>query len=105
MVTTRSPPASDFMTTMPRCSDTTLPTMAAWPPSWRTVERASWGPDVSVLASVETVRDARVAMARGYAAALVVFAFERESAYRMTWKATGVDPHTATSARRHPCRR
>src|SRR5262249_22070915 len=50
---------------------------------WRTVDRASWGPDVSVLASVETARDARVAMARGYAAALVVFAFERESAYRV----------------------
>lgn len=49
--------------------------------AWRSVARASWGDAVSVLASVETVRDARAAMARGYAAAVVVTAFERESAY------------------------
>jgi hypothetical protein len=36
-----------------------------------------------VLASVETVRDARQAMARGYAAAVVVSAFERENAYQI----------------------
>lgn len=49
--------------------------------AWRTVSRESWGESVSVLASVETVRDARAAMARGYAAAVVVSAFEREGAY------------------------
>jgi hypothetical protein len=49
--------------------------------AWRTVARESWGDAVSVLASVETVRDARVAMAAGYAAAVVVAAFERSSAY------------------------
>jgi hypothetical protein len=49
--------------------------------AWRTVARASWGEAVSVLASVETVRAARQAMARGYAAAVVVSAFEREGAY------------------------
>jgi hypothetical protein len=49
--------------------------------SWRTVSRDSWGDAVSVLASVETVRDAREAMAKGYAAAVVVSAFERSSAY------------------------
>jgi hypothetical protein len=49
----------------------------------RTVARQSWGDAVSVLASVETVRDARDAMARGYAAAVVVAAFEREAAYRI----------------------
>jgi hypothetical protein len=36
-----------------------------------------------VLASVETVRDARAAMAREYAAAIVVCAFERPSAYQI----------------------
>ena len=51
--------------------------------SWRAVPRASWGEAVSVLASVETVRDAREAMAKGYAAAVVVAAFERPSAYRI----------------------
>jgi hypothetical protein len=49
--------------------------------AWRAVPRASWGEAVSVLASVETVRDARAAMAKGYAAAVVVAAFERPSAY------------------------
>jgi hypothetical protein len=49
--------------------------------AWRTVPRKSWGDAVSVLASVETVREAREAMAKGYAAAVVVAAFERESAY------------------------
>jgi hypothetical protein len=49
--------------------------------SWRAVPRASWGEAVSVLASVETVRDARDAMAKGYAAAVVVAAFERAAAY------------------------
>jgi hypothetical protein len=51
--------------------------------AWRSVARASWGDSVSVLASVETVRDARQAMAKGYAAAVVVSAFERESTYRI----------------------
>jgi hypothetical protein len=49
--------------------------------AWRTVPRASWGDAVSVLASVETAREAREAIAKGYAAAVVVAAFERESAY------------------------
>jgi hypothetical protein len=47
------------------------------------VARESWGDAVSVLASVETVRDARAAMARGYAATVVVASFEREGAYRI----------------------
>ena len=51
--------------------------------SWRTVSRHSWGGAVSVLASVETVRDAREAMAQGYAAAVVVAAFEKDSAYQV----------------------
>lgn len=51
--------------------------------AWRTVSRESWGHSVSVLASVETVRDAREAMAKGYAAAVVVSSFERDSAYQI----------------------
>jgi hypothetical protein len=49
--------------------------------AWRTVARESWGDAVSVLAPVETVREARETMKPGYAAAVVVSAFERESAY------------------------
>jgi hypothetical protein len=51
--------------------------------AWKSVPRASWGEAVSVLASVETVHDARAAMAGGYAAAVVVATFERASAYRI----------------------
>src|SRR5262249_1964855 len=49
--------------------------------AWRTVPRECWGDAVSVLASVETVREAREAMAPGSPAALVVAAFERQGAY------------------------
>ena len=49
--------------------------------AWRTVSRKSWGECISILASVETVRDAWHAMAQGYAAAIVVSTFERETAY------------------------
>lgn len=42
--------------------------------AWRKVPRAAWG-TVSVLASVESIPDARRAMARGYAAAVIVPAF------------------------------
>ena len=39
--------------------------------SWRSIPRATWR-GVSVLASVETITDAKRAMKRGYAAAIVV---------------------------------
>src|SRR5262249_13878427 len=61
--------------------------------AWRTVSRDSWGDAVSVLASVETVREARDAMARGYAAAVVVAAFERPSAYPIDGTAVVPCPH------------
>lgn len=46
---------------------------AAWTytHSWRGIRRSAWGPGVSVLASCETTQDARRAMDRGYAVALV----------------------------------
>jgi hypothetical protein len=40
--------------------------------SWRRVTRAAWGASISVLASVESAADARLAIARGYAPAIVV---------------------------------
>lgn len=48
--------------------------------AWRNVKRESWG-DVSVFASCETVEDTRAAMARGYAAAIVVPHHESDKAY------------------------
>jgi hypothetical protein len=50
--------------------------------SWRDVPRKDWGSSVSVLASTESARDAKEAMKKGYAVALVVPHHESESAYR-----------------------
>jgi hypothetical protein len=61
--------------------------------AWRTVARSSWGQAVSVLASVETVREAREAMAKGYAAAVVVSAFERPGAYPIDGTTVVPCPH------------
>ncbi len=48
--------------------------------AWRAVPRPAWG-EVSVLASCETPWQAERAMAKGYAAALVVDRYRSESAY------------------------
>ena len=50
------------------------------------VPRAAWGSDISVLASCETPDHVTAAARRGYAAALVVPYFSRESAYRLAEK-------------------
>ena len=50
---------------------------------WRKVPRSAWGPDVSVLASVERPEDVAAARRQGYAAALVVDEFERDTAYEL----------------------
>lgn len=43
--------------------------------TWRTIDRAMWGDDVSVLASIEHPTQAKEARARGYASAIVVDEF------------------------------
>ncbi len=48
--------------------------------AWRDVERSSWG-KVSVFASCESTEDAKLAMSRGYAAALVVDSHAQDKAY------------------------
>jgi hypothetical protein len=48
--------------------------------AWRSVSRSSWG-NVSILASCETVSDTKLAMAKGYAAAVVVDAHQSDKAY------------------------
>jgi hypothetical protein len=49
--------------------------------AWREVARASWG-NVSILASCEAMPDARVAMKKGYAAAVVVAEHRSAVAWR-----------------------
>lgn len=49
--------------------------------AWRDVLRVSWGPDISVLASVENPADVELARSRGYATAIVVDRFPQEQAY------------------------
>jgi len=49
--------------------------------AWRDVARASWG-NVSVLASCETIQETVEAMAKGYAAALVLPAHKQLTAWR-----------------------
>ena len=48
--------------------------------AWRDVKRKSWG-EVSVLASCESIKDARIAMRAGYAAAVIVDGFKEEKVY------------------------
>ena len=52
--------------------------------AWRTVPRSAWGRHISVLASVEHVDDIARANARGYAAAIVLSAFDSRRALRLT---------------------
>jgi hypothetical protein len=55
--------------------------------SWKRIPRSDWGP-ISVLASCEHPRQAREAMRRGYAVALVVRSFNGRRAYAVD----GMDP-------------
>lgn len=65
--------------------------------NWRSIPRSAFG-GISVLASVETLVDAGVALANGYAPALVV---ERHAAHR-SWVYVGLDG-TANPMRIIPC--
>lgn len=67
---------------------TRRPAVFAYTHGWRLVPRSAWG-SVSILASCETADDVRAAHARGYAAALVVPAFETASAYTVGASADG----------------
>ena len=49
--------------------------------AWRTVRRESWGPSVSVLASIENPADTKRASAQGYAVAMVVGKHLSDKAY------------------------
>jgi len=51
--------------------------------TWRTIDRAAWGPAISVLASVERPEDIEVARAAGYAAAITVEEFPSEKAFSL----------------------
>lgn len=49
---------------------------------WKTIRRAAWG-GISVLASVETVADAQLAIRRGYVPAIVVESFASDRAFTL----------------------
>ena len=51
--------------------------------AWRDVDRSSWGPAVSVLASVEKPTDIPLARAHGYAPAIVVERHQSAAAYEL----------------------
>jgi hypothetical protein len=78
---------------------------AAWTYShaWREVRRESWGPDVAVLASVEAPGAAREAMDAGYAAAIVVGQFERDSAYLLGGVTVLPCPHQTAAVTCREC--
>ena len=50
---------------------------------WDSIARAAFGPDLSMLASVETPADAKRAMRRGYAPAIVVDHFTTERVFKV----------------------
>lgn len=51
--------------------------------AWRDVDRAAWGPAISVLASIESADEADAALRQGYAPAIVVDEFPGEKAFRL----------------------
>lgn len=57
--------------------------------AWREVKRSSWGV-INVLASCENVQDVRQAIDDGYAAAMVVTEFEKDTAYKIADDLTGI---------------
>ena len=66
---------------------------------WNQIPRAAWGP-ISVLASVETVRAANLARARGYVPALVVPQFPSRRRFRLENMVDEVLPCPAETGRR-----
>jgi hypothetical protein len=60
--------------------------------TWRTVPRAAWGPDISVLASVERAEEIASARRQGYAAAIVVPEHPSSRAYRLPGSITPIVP-------------
>jgi len=60
----------------------------AYSHSWRTIPRSAYGPDLSILASIERSEDGVKALAQGYAPALVVDKFPGKA-----WKENSVTWH------------
>lgn len=68
--------------------------------AWRTVPRSAWGPEVSVLASVETARDIERASKVGYASAIVVQHFPSTKAFRLEGASARIVPCPAETSGR-----
>lgn len=70
--------------------------------AWQAVARENWG-EVSVLASCQTVEETAEAMARGYAASMVVKYHEKDTAYPLGGGITGI-PCPEQTGRAKDCR-
>ena len=57
--------------------------------AWRDVDKSSWG-NISVLASCESIDQVREARAKGYATAMVVEEFEKDTAYKIADDLVGI---------------
>lgn len=68
--------------------------------AWRTVRRASWGKDVSILASCENVQHIVAARQRGYATILVMQKFLSEKLFVLDGEKILPCPHTVHENRR-----
>jgi len=51
--------------------------------AWKKVSRSSWGKKISVLASVDNIKDLKLARKKGYAPAIVVEKFLSKKAYKL----------------------
>lgn len=49
--------------------------------SWQNIPRKAWGESISVLASCESLEDARKALKKGYAPSIIVSHHESDKAY------------------------
>ena len=68
--------------------------------SWRTVRRSAWGPDISVLASVERAEDIELARQQGYASAIVVDNFPSTKAFYLPGTTAKIIPCPAETGNR-----
>jgi len=59
---------------------------------WREIPRADWGPDISVLASVETAADIEVARRAGYPAAIVLPKFPSKGVFQLPGSTAKIIP-------------
>lgn len=60
--------------------------------AWRQTSRSAWGSKISVLASVETPKQAKLAMSRGWVVAMVIEKFKQPGWYRDEENGINIQP-------------